>query len=89
MRRWLGKTIVKTPWLGDRYLRGILKHLEETPKSKLSPEMQQMKAGLERLPKKQRLPMLKDAMLGNIPQTPEEMPSRALRRQAARSQRRR
>jgi hypothetical protein len=83
---FLAKPFLKIPPLRRWYLRRVLKYLEETPPSKLGPEMRAAQALLRRMPKHQRLAALETGLeqgaVGTVPQ------SRALRRAAAKEARR-
>jgi hypothetical protein len=83
----LVRPFLKIPALRRRYLTRLLTHIEETPSSKLSPELRQVQAALKRLPKNQRLRAL-EAGLEAGPNAPQELPSRSLRRAAAKQSRR-
>ena len=71
------------------YLRRVLHHIEETPASKLSAELRQVKTLLERLPKAQRLGALEAGLRGERQLEAAGPQSRALRRAAERQARRR
>ena len=83
----LAKPFLKIPRIRRWYLRRVLKYLDETPPSKLSPEMRTVQAFLKRLPKHQRLAALETGLeqgaVGDVPQ------SRSMRRAAAKETRRR
>ena len=85
MRQRIANLIVRLPFFGKLYLKATLRYLEKTPPSKLPPQLKQLKAALDRVPKHRRLQMLEDAARGKIPQ-PEELSSRTLRRAAQRQQ---
>jgi hypothetical protein len=84
----LAKPFLKIPPIRRAYLRRVLKYLEETPASKLQPEMRAAQALLMRLPKHQRMAALETGIEqgGRAEDVPQ---SRALRRAAAKEARRR
>jgi len=88
MRQRIAKLMMKIPFVGRLYLKATLRYLEKTPPSKMPPQLRQLKLALDKVPKAKRLAMLEDAVAGKIPQ-PDQLPSRQLRRAAARQQRRR
>jgi len=88
MRQMLSKLLVRIPFVGRLYLKATLRYLEKTPPSKMPPQLRQLKAALDKVPKHKRLAMLEDAAAGRIPQ-PDKLPSRQLRRAAARQAKRR
>jgi hypothetical protein len=84
---FLVKPFLKIPRIRRWYLRRVLTYLEETPPSKLTPEMRTVQAFLQRLPKHQRLAALETGIeQGSVGDAPQ---SRALRRAAAKEARRR
>jgi hypothetical protein len=89
MRRLLGllaRPLLKIPFLRRRYLRRLVDRLERTPAAELPPELRPVQAALKRLPKAQRLPAL-EAGAQQGPDA-EALPSRSLRRAAAKQARR-
>ncbi len=89
MRQGLVKLIARLPLIGPLYLKGVVRAIEKAPRHKLTPEMQQMQAMLRQIPEDQRLPLLRAAMKGELPQPkPGEM-SRGMRRAAEKQARRR
>jgi hypothetical protein len=94
MRRLFAKLLLKVPFLRRRYVRSVLRHLEEGGGKKgLSPELAQLKTMLQQVPPPQRPQFLETALRqglsGEVPTSPEQLPSRSLRRAAERQQRRR
>jgi hypothetical protein len=85
---FLARPFLKIPRLRRWYLRRLLTYLEDTPPSKLTPEMRTVQAMLKRLPRHKRLAALETGLREG--QAQAEMPqSRALRRAAERETRRR
>jgi len=80
---YIMKPFLKIPAIRRRYLKRVLEHLEETPASKLSPELRQVQAALKRLPKHERYKALERGLEAG-PSAQQELPSRALRRMAER-----
>jgi hypothetical protein len=88
MRQMLSKVLLRIPFFGRLYLKATLRYLEKTPPSKMPPQLRQLKTALDKVPKHKRLAMLEDAVSGKIP-PPDKLPSRQLRRAAARQAKRR
>jgi hypothetical protein len=94
MRGALAKLILRVGFLRRRYVKRLLKHLEEGGgKRGLAPELVQLQGYLKQLPPPQRQQALETALQqgisGQAPTAPEQLPSRSLRRAAEREQRRR
>jgi hypothetical protein len=87
MRQRLLRTIVRIPVVGRLYLKALLRAIERAPRSKLSPELQQLRGMLDRLSPDERLQLLEASVKGKLPK-PEQM-SREMRRAAARQSKRR
>jgi hypothetical protein len=87
VRQALLKGLVRLPFVGRIYLRGLLRAIQRTPRSKLPAELQQVQAMLSQVPPAKRLELLQAAVKGQLPK-PEQM-SRGMRRAAARAGRRR
>ena len=79
--------MVRVPVVGRLYLKAVLRAIESAPRSKLSPEMQQLRRMLDRLPPDERLDLVEASLKGKVPK-PEEL-SREMRRAAERQARRR
>ena len=86
IRQTLLKGLVRIPFVGRLYLKGLLRAIQKTPRSKLPPELQQVQTMLSQVPPAKRLELMQAALKGQLPK-PEQM-SRAMRRAAARSGRR-
>ena len=86
IRQRLARVLLRMPVIGNWYLKAMVRALERTPRSKLPPELQQMQGMLQRLPREQRLKILKAGLKGQLPQ-PEQL-GRELRRQTTRQQQR-
>jgi len=94
MRRTFAKLVLKVPFLRRRYVRSVLRHLDEGGGKKgLPPELQQLQRLLKQVPPPQREKTLESALLqglsGTLPSEPEQLPSRSMRRAAERQQRKR
>jgi hypothetical protein len=87
VRRRLLRLIVRVPVLGRLYLRGLARAIERAPRSKLPPELQQLRGMLDRLSPQERVKLLEAAIKGQVPH-PEQL-SREMRRAARRQSRRR
>lgn len=87
IRQALLKGVVRLPFVGRFYLKGLLRAIQKTSRSKLPPELQQVQTMLSQVPPAKRLELLQAAVKGQLPK-PEQM-SREMRRAAARSGRRR
>src|SRR5437667_8138012 len=89
-RLGIARTFFRLPFLRSFYLKRLMSFLESggTKKRPLTPELQQLRAALDRLPKRQRMGALETALSQGLKgQTVEEaLPSRQLRRAAARQQ---
>src|SRR5436309_12859418 len=85
VRTAIARGVLRVPLFRRLYLTRLLKHLDETPKSKLRPELRTLQAALQRLPRHQRMGALETAL--RSPPT-EQLPSRSLRRAADRQSRR-
>jgi hypothetical protein len=85
VRTAVARGILRVPIVRRLYLRRLLKHLDETPKSQLKPELRTLQAALQRLPRHQRMGALETALRSP---PAEELPSRSLRRAAGRQQKR-
>lgn len=85
IRQRLARVVLRLPLVGNLYLKAMVRALEKTPRSKLPPQMQQMQGMLQRLPREQRLSLLKAGLKGQLPQ-PEQL-GREMRRSAQRQQR--
>jgi hypothetical protein len=86
IRQRVARTLVKVPGLRGLYLKALLRTLENTPPSKLPPELRQLKQMLGQVPASQRLDFLKAGLRGELPR-PAEL-SREMRRAAERQSRR-
>lgn len=86
IRQALLKGVVRLPFVGRLYLKGLLRAIQKTPRSKLPPELQQVQTMLSQVPPAKRLELLQAAVKGQLPK-PEQM-SRSMRRAAARAGRR-
>ena len=85
--------MLKVPFLRRRYVKSLLRQLEEGGGKKgLPPELQQLQRMLKQVPPPQRAQTLETALRqglsGEVPSAPAELPSRSLRRAAERQQRR-
>jgi len=94
VRAALAKLVLKVPFLRRRYVRGLLRQLEEDGgKRELPPELAQLRRLLKQVPPRQREQTLEAALRqglsGEVPNEPEQLPSRTLRRAAQRQQRKR
>ena len=87
MRERMLRTIVRVPIVGRLYLKALLRAIERSPRSKLSPELQQLRGMLDRLPPSERLQLVEASLKGKLPK-PEQL-SREMRRAAERQARRR
>jgi hypothetical protein len=89
-RAKLGRTLLRVPFLRRFYLRRLLALLESggTKKRPLPPQLQDLRRVIMRVPESKRYATLEQA-LEQAPQLEQNPPSRALRRAAARQQRRR
>ena len=85
VRTALARGVLRVPLFRKLYLTRLLKHLDETPKSQLKPELRTLQAALQRMPRHQRMGALETALRSP---PPEELPSRSLRRAADRQSRR-
>jgi len=93
VRAALAKLVLKVPFLRRRYVRGLLRQLEDGGKRELPPELAQLRRLLKQVPPPQREQTLEAALRqglsGEVPNEPEQLPSRSLRRAAQRQQRKR
>jgi hypothetical protein len=87
IRQALLKGLVRMPFFGRIYLKGLLRAIQKTPRAKLPPELQQVQTMLSQVPPAKRLELLQAAVKGQLPK-PDQM-SREMRRAAARADRRR
>ncbi len=87
IRAALARVVLKAPILRRAYLRRLLKHIDETPREKLQPELRELKKALSSVPPPRRMAML-ESVLQQGPQATETVQqSRQLRRAAQRQQR--
>lgn len=86
IRGALARALLRVPILRRFYLRWLLAYLERAERRKrpLPAELRQLQDALARLPKARRLPALEAALRHGEP----ELPSRSLRRAAAKQAKR-
>src|SRR3954449_2815523 len=89
LRARFGRMLLKIPFMRRLYLRRLLNLLESggTKKRPLPPQLQELRRAIMRVPERQRYATL-EAALKQGPQLEQTPPSRALRRAAAKQQRR-
>jgi hypothetical protein len=89
LRVRIGRWFLAIPFLRRFYLRRLLALLESggTKKRPLPPQLQELRRAIMRVPERQRYATLESA-LKQGPQFEQNPPSRALRRAAAKQQRR-
>ena len=74
------KGLMKIPGVSTMYMKGLLKALDNSPRHKLPPHLQQLQQMMAHVPKDQRLALMKAGMKGELPK-PDEL-SREMRRTA-------
>jgi hypothetical protein len=87
IRAAIARVLLKAPFFRRFYLKRLLKHIDETPREKLQPELRELKKALASVPPPRRMAML-ESVLEQGPQATETVQqSRQLRRAAERQQR--
>jgi hypothetical protein len=88
LRAAFARKLMKVPILRRFYLRRLLKHIDDTPREKLEPELRQLQAALATVPPPRRMAMLESALEQGPEATDVVQQSRALRRAAERQNQR-
>ena len=86
VRQAIAKAIFKLPFLRRAYSKNIMKMMASAPKGQLPPELEHLRNMLQQVPPAKRQKAIEAALRGDMP-TPENMPSREMRRKAERASR--
>ncbi len=88
LRAAFARKLMNFGFLRRMYLKRLLKHIDDTPREKLEPELRQLQAALQSVPPPRRMAMLESALEQGPEATEVVQQSRTLRRAAERQTKR-